>query len=258
MHAWWRSKLQLLRPRIPARHPPLAGVCVVAATSRPDLIDAALLRPGRLDRLVYCGFPSPLERGQVLRALARGVQLAPGADLDLVRGWRAWWVGQVCEDSREARAGEWACFCVAAHPAPGLQAAVATCHPTHEPLPTLHPQLGYNAEFYSGADLAALLAEAQLAAVHEALEQAEQGAAEAAAGSGATAGAAKAAHPHAPHAPPLIQQRHLDAALQAARPSVPEAERERLEAIYSRFRQDREPGGSRSAADKGKGKVTWA
>ncbi|PRW56943.1 peroxisome biogenesis 1 isoform X1 [Chlorella sorokiniana] len=176
----------------------LRGVCVVAATSRPDLIDAALLRPGRLDRLVYCGFPSPLERGQVLRALARGVQLAPGADLDL---------------------------------------------------------LGYNAEFYSGADLAALLAEAQLAAVHEALEQAEHAAAAAAgAAGGGAAAAAKAPHPH-PHTPPLIQQRHLDAALEAARPSVPEAERERLEAIYSRFRQDREPGGTRSAADKGKGKA---
>lgn len=111
------------------------------------------------------------------------------------------------------------------------------------------PQLGYNAEFYSGADLAALLAEAQLAAVHEALEQAEQ---QAAGGS-----AVKVAHPHS-HTPPLIQQRHLDAALDAARPSVPEAERERLEAIYARFRQDREPGGTRSAAEKGKGKVTWA
>lgn len=35
----------------------LKGVAVLAATSRPDLIDAALLRPGRLDRLVYCGVP---------------------------------------------------------------------------------------------------------------------------------------------------------------------------------------------------------
>ncbi|EFN55025.1 hypothetical protein CHLNCDRAFT_24198, partial [Chlorella variabilis] len=49
----------------------LRGVCVVGATSRPDLLDAALLRPGRLDRLVFCGFPSPLERGAVLRALSR-------------------------------------------------------------------------------------------------------------------------------------------------------------------------------------------
>ncbi|KAJ9520077.1 hypothetical protein QJQ45_030122, partial [Haematococcus lacustris] len=39
----------------------LRGVCVLAATSRPDLIDAALLRPGRLDRLVLCGLPNEVE-----------------------------------------------------------------------------------------------------------------------------------------------------------------------------------------------------
>ena len=35
----------------------LTQACVLAATSRPYLVDAALLRPGRLDRLVYCGVP---------------------------------------------------------------------------------------------------------------------------------------------------------------------------------------------------------
>lgn len=62
----------------------LPGVCVIAATSRPDLIDAALLRPGRLDRLLYCGFPSPLERGRILAALARSLPLAPDVDLQEV------------------------------------------------------------------------------------------------------------------------------------------------------------------------------
>lgn len=38
---------------------------MVGATSRPDMLDAALLRPGRLDRLLYCGFPSARERLQV-------------------------------------------------------------------------------------------------------------------------------------------------------------------------------------------------
>lgn len=134
----------------------------------------------------------------------------------------------------------------------------------------LLPQVGYNAEFYSGADLSALLAEAQLAAVHEALEEAEGAQGQQGSGSG-TAGPAAGqpsharAHAHG-HVPPLspavIQARHLEAALRAARPSVPEAERERLEAIYARFRQDREPGGAGSGAsamDKGKGKlVSWA
>jgi peroxin-1 len=43
----------------------LTGVYVLAATSRPDLIDPALLRPGRLDKLLYCGMPSLEERKQV-------------------------------------------------------------------------------------------------------------------------------------------------------------------------------------------------
>ena len=47
----------------------LQGVCVIAASNRPDLIDTALLRPGRLDRLIYCGFPSRDERAEVLAAL---------------------------------------------------------------------------------------------------------------------------------------------------------------------------------------------
>lgn len=47
----------------------LQGVCVIAASNRPDLIDAALLRPGRLDRLIYCGFPTRDERLDILTSL---------------------------------------------------------------------------------------------------------------------------------------------------------------------------------------------
>lgn len=56
----------------------LEGVVVVAASSRPDLVDAALLRPGRLDRMVYCGPPSGAgERRAVLAAAARRLALSP-------------------------------------------------------------------------------------------------------------------------------------------------------------------------------------
>lgn len=60
----------------------LKGVTVVAATSRPDLIDPALLRPGRLDRLLLCDFPHSVEeRVDILKALSRSLELEDGVDL---------------------------------------------------------------------------------------------------------------------------------------------------------------------------------
>lgn len=92
-----------------------AGVCVLAATSRPDLLDAALLRPGRLDRLIYCDFPGLDDRLEVLTALSRRSKLDDDVDLRGVA---------------EATQG------------------------------------------FTGADLSALLSEAQLLAVHEMLDAA--------------------------------------------------------------------------------------
>lgn len=43
------------------------------SSSRPDLLDAALLRPGRLDRLLFCDFPSPRERLDILTVLSKKV-----------------------------------------------------------------------------------------------------------------------------------------------------------------------------------------
>lgn len=104
-HEMWRDSLSLLS---------LTGVIVLAATSRPDLLDAALLRPGRLDRLVYCGLPDRNERLAILEALSRRLPLAKGANL-----------ASIAAKSKD----------------------------------------------FTGADLGALLADAQLSAVHSLLEQ---------------------------------------------------------------------------------------
>ncbi|KAL0051151.1 hypothetical protein WJX82_002808 [Trebouxia sp. C0006] len=158
----------------------LTGVCVLAATSRPDLLDAALLRPGRLDRLIYCGFPNTCERGQILHALARRLRLDAAVDLDAV---------------------------------------------------------GVQCEGYSGADLSALLSEAQLAAVHERLDLADEHA---------------ATHQDA-QATLLITTKHITEALSKAHPSVTPAERRRLEAVYDKFSNNRDPNIG-SADHKGKRK----
>ena len=54
---------------------------VVAATNRPDMIDPAMLRPGRLDKLLYVPLPPPDGRAAILRTLTRKTPLAPGLDV---------------------------------------------------------------------------------------------------------------------------------------------------------------------------------
>jgi transitional endoplasmic reticulum ATPase len=59
----------------------LRDVVVIGATNRPELIDPALLRPGRLERLVYVPPPDAEARAAILRAAARNTPLAAGIDL---------------------------------------------------------------------------------------------------------------------------------------------------------------------------------
>jgi len=57
-------------------------VFLVAATNRPELIDPAIMRPGRLDKLLYVPLPAPADRVSILRALAKDVALSQEVDLD--------------------------------------------------------------------------------------------------------------------------------------------------------------------------------
>ncbi|KAF9102953.1 hypothetical protein BGX27_010801 [Mortierella sp. AM989] len=61
-----------------------AGVLIVAATNRVDLIDKALLRPGRFDRIVYVPPPDIEARRQILSIYTRDIPLADDVDLDVM------------------------------------------------------------------------------------------------------------------------------------------------------------------------------
>ncbi|MCT0214955.1 ATP-dependent zinc metalloprotease FtsH3 [Synechococcus sp. CS-1330] len=61
-----------------------AGVIIVAATNRPDVLDAALMRPGRFDRQVVVDRPDYAGRLQILGVHARGKTLAKDVDLDKI------------------------------------------------------------------------------------------------------------------------------------------------------------------------------
>ncbi|MBV9794946.1 MAG: ATP-dependent zinc metalloprotease FtsH [Actinobacteria bacterium] len=60
------------------------GVIVIAATNRPDILDPALLRPGRFDRQIMVAQPDLVGRKGILRVHARGKPIAPDADLDVI------------------------------------------------------------------------------------------------------------------------------------------------------------------------------
>ncbi|XP_023924154.2 peroxisomal ATPase PEX1 isoform X1 [Quercus suber] len=152
----------------------LTGVFVFAATSRPDLLDAALLRPGRLDRLLFCDFPSQQERLDILTVLSRKLPLENDVELD------------------------------------------AIAHMT---------------EGFSGADLQALLSDAQLAAVHDLLDSADT---------------------CQPNKKPVITDGLLKSTANKARPSVSETEKQRLYNIYREFLDSKRSVASQSRDAKGK------
>ncbi len=57
-----------------------AGIIVIAATNRADILDPALLRPGRFDRQVYVGYPDQTGREAILKVHAKGKNFEPDVD----------------------------------------------------------------------------------------------------------------------------------------------------------------------------------
>jgi cell division protease FtsH len=63
---------------------PAEGIVVLAATNRPEVLDPALLRPGRFDRQITIPLPNLSEREAILHVHCRGKKLDPGVDLNVV------------------------------------------------------------------------------------------------------------------------------------------------------------------------------
>ncbi|KAJ1723780.1 AAA+-type ATPase [Coemansia erecta] len=82
---------------------PLVNVIVVAATNRPDVIDPGILRPDRIDRLVYVGPPDLVTRGEILRIQLRKTACASDVDIDILAdrtdGFSGAEVVALCQDA---------------------------------------------------------------------------------------------------------------------------------------------------------------
>ncbi|MBQ6902976.1 MAG: ATP-dependent zinc metalloprotease FtsH, partial [Lachnospiraceae bacterium] len=74
------------------------GVIIIAATNRPDILDPALLRPGRFDRQVTVGYPDIKGREEILKVHAKGKPLGPDVDLKVIAQSTAGFTGADLEN----------------------------------------------------------------------------------------------------------------------------------------------------------------
>ena len=74
------------------------GVIMIAATNRPDILDPALLRPGRFDRQIIVGSPDIKGREKILKVHANGKPLAPDVDLSIIAKSTAGFTGADLEN----------------------------------------------------------------------------------------------------------------------------------------------------------------
>ncbi|KAF3448765.1 hypothetical protein FNV43_RR09478 [Rhamnella rubrinervis] len=65
------------------------GIFVIGATNRPEVMDRAVLRPGRFGKLLYVPLPGPAERGLILKALARKKPIDASVDLSVIAEMKA-------------------------------------------------------------------------------------------------------------------------------------------------------------------------
>jgi cell division protease FtsH len=72
---------------------PTIGVILMAATNRPEILDPALLRPGRFDRHILVDRPDKKGRAEILRVHAKGVTLEKDIDMDTIAGMTPGFVG---------------------------------------------------------------------------------------------------------------------------------------------------------------------
>ncbi|KAM0755823.1 AAA-domain-containing protein [Meredithblackwellia eburnea MCA 4105] len=207
----------------------LDGVYVLAATSRPDLIDPALLRPGRLDKSLLCDMPSLEDRLEIMKACARKITLSPDVDLASYAAQSEGFSGA------DLQALVYNAHLDAIHTGLSASADDAVESPSSSSKFDSEP-IEYTS--FGGADSGKVLSRAEQATVNKRLELILTTLAAAQSKAGVTTSKAVEAR-----APTYVEDSHLRKSLKTTRPSVPPAELIRLRRIYSDFVSGRSANG---------------
>ncbi|KAN0061903.1 Peroxisome biosynthesis protein pex1 [Thecaphora frezii] len=209
----------------------LDGVYVLAATSRPDLIDSALLRPGRLDKSLLCDMPSLEDRVDIIRAIARKVHLDPNVDVEhwaeRTEGYSGADLQALLYNAHLETIHE--SINAALPSAADASAAVSREAPSGKPLRF--------ASFGGGAGKGKTLSGAERQALSRKLELVLQNQRKTTSSSSSLL---QAAGKKSAGKKVLVTDQHLEASLKATRPSVPLEEQKRLRRIYKSFAGERD------------------
>ncbi|KAL0577747.1 Peroxisome biosynthesis protein pex1 [Marasmius crinis-equi] len=206
----------------------LEGVYVLAATSRPDLIDSALLRPGRLDKSLLCNMPDVEERKDILQAVSRKLKVSPSVDF-----------GEVAEATEGFSGADLQALMYNAHLEvvnASIAAAAASAETSSSTDSTEQEQpIEFNA-FGGPSDGKKVMSKAELSALQRRLQRIQASSVRQ-----QHQGEKTASKPTTTEKREITQD-HIDRVLKTTRPSVSLEERRRLDRIYSAFIDDKSGG----------------
>ena len=191
-------------------------VYIIAATNRLELIDDAMLRPGRLGKLLYVPLPSAVDRESILHSLTRSLSLKVDEDENEEEGVVTSIITRESDQQQNSSSS-----------------SSSSTQIDHRVVDLKSIAIDSRTNGFSGADLAALVREAGLAVMQEWREKAVRTAQAAAVDAG------KAYSPSSivwPVGTPRIAARHFEVALSRVRPSVSEEDRQRYERVHLRLR----------------------
>ncbi|KAK4696983.1 peroxin-1, partial [Phenoliferia sp. Uapishka_3] len=208
----------------------LDGVYVLAATSRPDLIDPALLRPGRLDKSLLCDMPNHDDRLEIMQACSRKVALSPTVDLSAYAAETQGFSGadlQALIYNAHLDAIH-ATLAAAASGGTDPTASGGSGEPTEIAYKSFGGPEGQSGKVLSRADQASVTKRLEVILASMASSQATK---------------STKTLVQAPRPVTHVNDEHLQKSLKSTRPSVPPAELVRLRRIYSEFVSGRSANG---------------
>ncbi|KAL4927633.1 AAA family ATPase peroxin 1 [Aspergillus undulatus] len=225
----------------------LSGVYVLAATSRPDLIDPALLRPGRLDKSLLCDMPNHADRADIVRAVSKKLAMSDEvvSRLDEVAARTVGFSGA------DLQAVVYNAHLEAVHDALGDRSGdkpPAKTAKTSTPSTSSRSFIQFlYSDLEQRAGTVAMPAPAVVASKLDALKSArrrqrqlEQGGGSSAPTNGNAAANSQDQGPDESREEIIVRWEHMERSLNTTRSSLSEAERRRLLAIYREFVEGRD------------------